>query len=504
GIFSQVNAPWFQDSFLRNLTSQKGTFQTRLISWRGAAADFKNHPFLGTGYGNYADIFDRNFTSDFYNYATSDTYFDRAHNNIIDITSTTGIVGLITYLSIFFAVLYYLWQEFKLNGKRSGSDINGLNNIEIIVIISLITAYFIQNLAIFDSFSTFIGLMTILGFIYWLDLRRSSSREENSREPRFVIRKDGTELIALLGLLLITYLFTNQYNVKPWKMFVATIDGYSRIASGNLVSGVEYYKNNLVGNPMERDARVTLINLVISNPSLLSALKADQSQEILDYTIGLAKLNVSNNPGDSMMQMQLAQILEVASRFSYNNLEKFNFYSSQAMQAIDASIEASPGRATTYFIKAQMQLIRTENDAAIATMKEGIALNTNYFEGYCRLSQIYLIVNGVKSDPITTEALNSCFDKGGLDQISSTALLKSAINYYSDLKDYIHAAAISERLATISESDPTAWYNLAQLYLVIGNDVKAEESFQKAVLLDPTLSKGWQEFKKVVETGRKK
>ncbi|MHB8904026.1 MAG: O-antigen ligase family protein, partial [Patescibacteria group bacterium] len=182
GIFSQSKSAWFQNSFLRNLTSQKITFQTRLISWRGAAADFKYHPYFGTGFGNYSIIFDKHFDPSFFNYTTSETYFDRAHNNLIDITSTTGLFGLLTYLSIFFGAFYYLIVEFKKNGKRVGSDEPGQKNLEIIIITALIFAYFIQNLAIFDSFTTYIGLMIILGFIYYLVSERIKEEGQDNSE----------------------------------------------------------------------------------------------------------------------------------------------------------------------------------------------------------------------------------------------------------------------------------------------------------------------------------
>jgi O-antigen ligase len=491
GIFSQINSAWFQNSFLKNLTSQKATFQTRLISWRGAAADFHNHPIFGTGFGNYALIFDKTFDSKFYDYSTSDTYFDRAHNNLIDITSTTGLVGLITYLSIFAAVVFYLRKEFKANGKYSGGDANGLNNIEIIVILSLIAAYFIQNLVIFDSFSTLIGLMTILGFIYWLDLRRGSNEVE-AREPRFVIKTDGREAICLISFLLIAFIFTNYYNIKTWKMFIGTINGYSQINSGNLMAGVDIYKNSLTGGAMERDARVTLINLVVANPSLFSNLTAAQAQDIFDYTISLAAKNVSYNPNDSMMQMQLAQILDTAARYNYRDPEKSNFYSTQSLEAIQASIDASPGRATVYFIKAQMQLVRGENDEAVATLKQGIALNPNYFEGYCRLAQVLFIfqvnLSYNKYDNEIGDTLNNCVDKGGSDQISSPSLLQMAIKYYSSTStDLLRATLLSERLATISAPDAKAWLTVAKLYSMLGSTTKAEESLQKAIEIDPSI-----------------
>jgi len=53
------------NNFLKNTTREislnKNTFQTRLISWRAALKDFKNHPILGTGHGNYAITFDKYF-----------------------------------------------------------------------------------------------------------------------------------------------------------------------------------------------------------------------------------------------------------------------------------------------------------------------------------------------------------------------------------------------------------------------------------------------------------
>lgn len=177
-IYSNKNSDFVQNNnFLSRLTNnvsfQKSTFQTRLISWRAAAKDFKNHPVLGIGYGNYASIFDKHFDPIFYNYTRSETYFDRAHNNIIDIVSTTGIVGLLTYLSIFLAVGFYLIKGFRENKIRL---------VEFSLISSLIIAYFVQNLAVFDSLVTYMGLMAILGYIYWL---------ENKSEPVFVGEEIG-------------------------------------------------------------------------------------------------------------------------------------------------------------------------------------------------------------------------------------------------------------------------------------------------------------------------
>src|SRR3989339_1263446 len=152
---------------------KKNTFQTRLISWRTALKDFKNHPLLGTGFGNFAITFDKYFDPHFYDYTRGETYFDRAHNNVIDIGSTSGLLGLLAYLSIFGAVGFYMIRD-RFKAKR-------LDTHEFVILASLLTAYFVQNLAVFDSLVTYVGLMITLGYIVWLTRERGEDDEDGER-----------------------------------------------------------------------------------------------------------------------------------------------------------------------------------------------------------------------------------------------------------------------------------------------------------------------------------
>lgn len=491
-IFSQREAAWFQNSFLKNLTSQKATFQTRLISWKSAAKDFKNHPLLGTGFGNYAITFDKYFDSKFYNYSKSETYFDRAHNNLIDITSTTGVFGLLTYFSIFFAALYYLWQEFKNNEKEVGVTGKARLNLEIVILICLLTAYFIQNLAVFDSYVTYMGLMITLGFIYWL--AQDSQVEEigfDSTKHFFEINKKW-EWTLLIILLLISYLFASQFNLKPWRMFQGVIlDGYSQIMEGKYNLGINSYRQALSGTHLDHDGRVTLVNLLSSNPDILKGLSSTEAQEAIDYIISLAKLNVAENPQDSLMQMQLAQTYDAAARYSYQDLKKFNEYSQLSLEAIDKSIEASPDRATVYFIKAQLLLFRGEKDEAINTLNYAISLNPDYSEGYCRLTQFYVFLNETEK---MSQPLKKCVDLGGVADINSVPLLVKMLNFYASGGEYEQALIVGRRLVLIYPSDGQIWLNLAKLYFITGDDNGTQMAVNKAVSIDKKMADDWSTF----------
>jgi len=503
-IFSQSQKIWFQTSFLKNLTPQKNTFQTRLISWRGAAQDFRYHPVLGTGFSNYAIIFDKHFDSKFFDYTKSETYFDRAHNNLIDIVSTTGLVGLLTYLSIFVIVLYYLGQRFKMNGRRVGwAEEGGRKNLEIVIIFSLLSAYFIQNLAVFDSFITYVALMMTLGFINWLiyqpltvngEVTELLETTNNDLEPEkmSLIKTRAGELIILITILILVLLFTNRYNVRPWRMFHGTIYGYSQILNGDFISGINTYQAVLVGAPLERDSRVTLINLVSSNLSVLASLANPVvAREILDYAIDLAVQNVAYNPRDSLMQMQLAQVLNTAAQFNYQDAKKFDYYSIQAIEAMDKAIAASPGRAPLYFIKAQMLLIRGEEVEAIKDAEYAVSLNPRYAESSCRLAQFQLLL---KNEEAIAVPLNNCADLGGAAEIGSEALLTKGISYFAEHNDYPRALKFAERLTQLYSNAPSVWLNLAKLYVITGEAEKAQVAAEQAFALDPNLGKDWAEF----------
>ncbi len=509
-VFSQYQAVWFQHSFLKNLTPEKTTFQTRLISWRSAADDFQYHPWLGVGLGNYAIIFDKHFNSSFYNYATSGTYFDRAHNNLIDIVSTTGLLGLITYLSIFVAVLYYLFKRFKDNGAYAGTeDYQGRKNLEIIIIIALLTAYFIQNLAVFDSLVTYVGLMLTFGFIYYLvnegtlksegneiieqKISSSDSLEEISEKKYFCTLQAKWEWPVLIILILATYLFASQYNVKPWRMFTGSIQGYGDIINGNFAGGLEAYQQALIGTPLDHDARVTLINLIDSNARILKSLPKKQAGQDLDYVISLAEKNVDLAPRDSLSQMQLAQTLEAAARFNYQNPAKFKAYSDRALQAIDRSIAASPGRATVYLAKAQILLLGNKKDKAIQTAEYAVSLNPHYYAGYCRLAQFYAFW---KDQVNMGRELSSCFDRGGASSIRSNLFLANAVSYFASQGNYEQALIAGKRLQALNPRNAQVLINLARLYLITGHQNQAELKAQEAIIINPKLKTSWSSFQK--------
>ncbi|MBU2415779.1 O-antigen ligase family protein [Patescibacteria group bacterium] len=471
----------YLNSITHSISFNKPTFQTRLISWKTAAEDFIYHPILGTGYGNFAIIFDKHFDPKFYNYTRSETYFDRAHNNLIDIASTSGTLGLLAYLSIFVAVSYYLIKNFK----NKNIDLNNF-----ILLICLFVAYFIQNLAVFDSLVTYISLMVALGYIYCLT-HKKTTEEKNKKEILTSSLAGYVLLMTLILILIVTY----QFNIKPLKMLQQTINGHIAINREGLAAGIEAYKKALSYNTiLDRDSRATLVRLISSNESYLNNIEQGKAFDILDYGIELAKKNIQYNPKDSLAQMQFALIANIAAQRaqSAQNTEKFYYYSDQALTAIDQSIKASPRRIPIYFHKAQIQLTRGENDQAISTLKYAITLNEDYYDSTCQLAQVYLSI-GQNDEGF--KLIDKCIDMGGVNLFQSPGLIKNLISHYAGQNnEFKKILKLYERLSVLEAKNVKIWIDLAKLYEQAGDKDKAIQTARKASALDKSLEKSVDQF----------
>jgi len=461
---------------IAQISSRAVTFQTRLISWKAALKDLPHHALLGTGYGNFAITFDKYFDPMFYTYTAGETYFDRAHNNLVDITSTGGLISLLTYFSILGAVFYYLFK-----GKRQGK----ISTNEFILLVCLFVAYFIQNLAVFDSLVTYISLMLALGYIYWLTERS----EEELTSSQGLTNKE-LAVLAVAGLVFLSIIY--QYNIKVFKMLNGTINGQIKFAQGDIAAGVEEYKKALsLNTALDRDSRASLINAINGRQNELLALGGQPAKTIADYAITLAEDNVKLNPADSMMQMQLAQTLNTAAFVNQDNQGKFSFYSDRALAAIDESIKASPGRVTIYFSQAQIYLMRNDKDKAIETLKYALGLNEQYTESSCYLAKVAIYF---KEEKLGYEAMDKCLDLGGAGNLNPADLIKIALNHYLEKGDQPRILALYERWSALEPSNAKIFVNLSLLYAQAGEKDKAVAAAEKAGELDPSLKSAAEEF----------
>ena len=405
---------------LNDFSTNNITLNTRLLSWRSAALDFKNHPLFGVGHGNYAAVFDKHFDPHFYDF-TTESYFDRAHNNIVEIISTLGVVGLLAYLSILVAAAYYL-----IKGLRQKK----MSVLEFSLLSGLIVAYFVQNLALFDSLVTYVLIFSTLGLVYYFYNRNDNDDESDSlKNIKKTEISPERELLWLAVFSVVMIIFIYNFNIRGLVMYNGVINSYSTFASGDIDGAISKHETAMKnGAPYNRDSRNIFSSFVINNYPSLSKLDAASRNKAIDYAISLAESNIAYNMHDSLMNMQLSQLYSIGARLNFDDIEKISKYSFFALENINASITASPGRLPLYFNKADILFMRGQNDEAIATIKTAIDLKPDYSDGYCQLANVYFFLKDY--DNLYGNAY-TCAAYGGGSVLRDEELIKKTIEHYA-------------------------------------------------------------------------
>lgn len=126
------------------------TAQTRFWTWNAAFKGFMDRPVLGYGPENFPVVFDKHFDARHFEPGrNSETWFDRAHNIVLDYLATTGVIGLAAWLS--FIVLIFV-QVARVIRRRV------LSTFEEALLIGVPVGYVVQSLVLFDVLPIFMNL----------------------------------------------------------------------------------------------------------------------------------------------------------------------------------------------------------------------------------------------------------------------------------------------------------------------------------------------------------
>lgn len=140
----------------------KGTSaETRLVTWKMSFNAWRERPLLGWGPENYLPAQTKYFEPRLDK--GGETWFDRSHNNLLDIMVMQGLLGLLPYLG-FLGVL--LWRA-----RHNSYLFGGL------------VAYIVQNLVLFDQPLSYIHLMLLVGFLV-ASIRENRGQRTEDQEQR--------------------------------------------------------------------------------------------------------------------------------------------------------------------------------------------------------------------------------------------------------------------------------------------------------------------------------
>jgi len=340
---------WYSGPVHEWLTQFMG--RSRQAVWESAWHGFEDKPLLGWGMGNFSFVFHRYFNSKMY---LSDEYgpntrFDRAHNILLDTLVDSGILGLISYITLYIIILLECVKNYTKLGAMTAS-----------VPIVILTTHFTQNMTVFDTPVSFLMMILVFAFV--------SSAGANQREGK----SNYSPIIPVVSVVLLVICFI-YFIIFPVRACTNTIGVF---VSQTYEQREPYYIRAFESSPFgQNQIRVRMGNL-------LEEMHPGDSRDYKIVTNYLEQ-EIRDNEYDYFARLTLGRILRLYSQYDNSQLLK-------AEKVLIEAIQLSPSKQEVYWELAKVESRLGNQDMAYALLDSAIMLEPKTLNSH-RLMLLFLI-----------------------------------------------------------------------------------------------------------------
>jgi len=437
--------------------------EIRGIIWGMAWEGVKERPLLGWGQSNFNYVFNEQYDPRLY---AQEQWFDRAHNIFMDWLIAGGFLGLIAYLSVFAACVYYLLiQPLRNKGAET------FTVLERGILLGLLAGYFTHNLVVFDNIVSYIFFAIILGLIH-----SRVSRPIHAIATKKVDEAIITQAFLPAGMLAVGVII--YFAHLPGMVVASDLINAFNALRPSVEAGVQRPPEGpeaMLGHftkALERNSFAQQEVAEQVSQQSMGIARAEQVPEELRLAFAstseaaLAQL-VVQKPGDARLHVFVASYYRTT-----NQLER-----AAAEMAIARKL--SPKKQTIINQQGFIELARGQNEAARDFFQTSFDLDTNNLEAREYLAAARLYTGDIEgatalmdSDAARTQFARSEFLVDAVRRVGAEELL-------------------TELLAERVVLDPQAaqdWASLSFLYFTQGDTDRAIKTLNQAGELIPTFA----------------
>ena len=460
---------------------------SRISAWKIGLTALKAKPIFGYGPENFSIGFDRYYDPSLPEISidpeTKSSWWDRAHNFLLDISVTTGIPSLIVHL-LFFAVLF--WQLEKT--KRLSPD----DRLATHALQAGFLSYFIADFFSFDTLSTQIALFFLIAYSLRLILENEALPEITAaplRLEKFLVKlnQQRKPVLATVGLMLLWFVW--DCNLKPFNIVTEINKAKILCQNNRCASGMKIMDKLLTQRGIvDSYVRTRYVDFV--------KVCADQlGENELDY-VEKGRLALKENtvirPTFTRNWLYLGELTSYLLERTTDEQQKLTL-ASEADQIYRSAELLSPKRQEVYLGWIKADLLAGNYPAAVEKAQKCIDLNTGL--GNCfwlmGLSQIF---NG-----------DSLAGQKYIELAATKDLHISWLDYYNQLatayaavEDYPNLAKAYEELAYLDGKSVDYRAQLAAVYKELGEYGKARIAALDILRIDPEYKAQVDEFLKTL------
>lgn len=437
--------------------------QGRYFVWPMAWKGFKERPILGWGQENFSYVFNKNYDPRMYK---QEQWFDRTHNIFLDWLIAGGVLGFLAYISLYVALLYYLWR-----GK------NGFSLIEKSILTGFIAGYVFQNIFVFDNLISYIMFFSLLALVH--------SMSSVNRNPMKWFEKIGSNKILaerVVAPLVILLVITSLYfaNVKPI------------LANRTLIKALNF-TNSTPAQTIENMKKIFSYNTFAD---------AEASEQFLNLMPYYLAQNVSAEDKNAFVALAKEKLIEQVNATPtdtryilftgtvFNNLGEYK----EARDYFERALETSPTKQNIFFSlgSAYVGMGKAEYPKALEVFKKAYDLEPNYNEA-AFVYAVGAIFN--ENYKLAEELLVKI-------PIEETLFDDRLLSAYYSVKKYDEVASILQTRLIVNPNDAGSYFRLAALAFEMGQKTKSVEYLKKAGEIDPNLKQQTDYLIGEIQAGR--
>ncbi|MDO8471318.1 MAG: O-antigen ligase family protein [bacterium] len=316
--------------------------QGRYFVWPIALEGVKERPLLGWGQENFNYIFNEHYRPEMYRL---EPWFDRAHNIFLDWAVAGGILGLLSYLLLYVALLFSIWKNINFSHTEKS------------ILTGLIAAYFFHNFFVFDHLISYILFFSLLAYMHSRSEMLSSAHGQasgNSRPTTFRSVPVGIALPAVSILLVLSLYFVN---IKPIMANAFLIEALKSLQiPRETLKAVQYFKK---AHNASRLGRSEIAEQLAANA--VAVLTSDISMEEKNAFFNFAK--------DALLKQ--AQDLSEDARYQLitGSFLSATGYLDEALAYLERASQLMPGKQMIYLEIANVFLNKGDKEKTIDVLK---------------------------------------------------------------------------------------------------------------------------------------
>lgn len=450
---------------------------TRLLAWKSAFKAAAARPFLGWGPENFESVFPSFYDSSMLRFSFSETYWDKTHNQILEIAVGTGLAGLAAYLAFYFLFLKKIALEFRKKEKFE---------IYYSLIFAGFVGYFFQNLFLFDTplalFIFFFAMASVGGVLQKgttvLRQKTDAARTEVFHQNRVLsvlrfLSLRALNLCFVLAAALMIYFAFYNFRLLRASFYVQAAEDWGDLKATD--KWVAFAKKGLETRTHSKMEILRYLVRDMNNYDERGVLKKEHIEKIMALISGA--FNGLSDKTKKTYGYFLWQGSYNAVLGKYIDPKYYDF----AAENFAAANKIAPKRQDVYFLMAKVALLKGDAEKAIGYNKAALDINPSVPVSHWFYA-LTLVAAGRED-----EGIKEIYTSLELGYESKDPVYEYLIDLYAKRKEYDKIVPLYEELIKRTPGKGRYKLGLAATYLILGQKDKVEPLLIQALETDNSL-----------------